>query len=366
MSFEKSPKAYLVLADGTIFEGYAMGKIGTTIGEVVFNTCMASYGELLSDPTYFGQIVAQTYPLAGNRGIYTSVGELGIMASGYVVREWFNSPDNNDMVTLDKYLKDRKIVGISGIDTRRLTRAVRDKGYINGAITDSKDNIDDLLNKIKKYTISGAVEAVTTQSTYTVDCDCDEAKYNVVVVDYGFPIGMLKPFTKRGCKVTVVPEDTSSDDIIKYSPDGVILSDGPADPDDNPKLVETIGELTKKDISLFCLGLGHQMISLAVGSKIKKMPRGHRGSNQPVRIEGTNKIMITTQNHGYAVLKDSLNEDIASIWLSNVNDNSIEGLKFKSFKGLSVQFIPKDEKDFCDNSWIYDEFTALMGGNKDE
>lgn len=361
--FEKSPKAYLVLADGSIFEGYSMGEVGTTIGEVVFNTCMASYGELLNDPTYYGQIVAQTYPLAGNKGL-DNLDKSSTKACGYVVREWCNSPANSEMVTLDKYLKDRKIVGISGVDTRRLTRAVRDKGYINGAITNSKDNIDKLLKKINEYTISGAVDCVTTKTAYTVNCD--NKKYNVVVVDYGFSKSMLRPFTSRGCKVTVVPANTSANDIMAYNPDGIILSDGPADPDDNPQLIKIAKELTTKDVPLFCLGLGHQIIALAINAKIEKMPIGHRGSNQPVKIDGTKKIMTTTQNHGYAVLRDSIAKDVANSWLSNVNDSSIEGLKFKSFKGLSVQFIPKDEKDYCDNAWIYDEFITLMGGNKGE
>ena len=364
MFFEKSPKAYLVLADGTIFEGRAMGKVGTTIGEVVFNTCMASYGELLSDPTYYGQIVAQTYPLVGNRGVESDESNTGIMASGYIVREWCDSTTDANTITLDKYLKDRNIVGISGIDTRRLTRAVRDKGYMNGAITGSKDNIDDLIEKINEYTISGAVEAVTTKAVETIDCD--NFKYNVVAIDYGFSRNMLKSLTKRGCKITILPAGTSTSDIISYKPDGVLLSDGPADPDDNPKLVEVIKELIEKNVPLFCLGLGHQMIALAVGGRVEKMPRGHRGSNQPVRIDGTDKIMVTTQNHGYAVAKNSIDDNIASVLLSNVNDGSIEGLRFKAFKGIAVQFIPTDEEGFCDNSWIYDEFTALMGGSQVE
>ncbi len=362
MSFNKCPKAFLVLEDGTTFEGFSLGKIGTTFGEVVFNTCMASYGELLSDPTYYGQIVAQTYPLVGNRGVDTQENISDIMASGYIVREWCESPI--DTMTLDKYLKDRNIVGISGIDTRRLTRTIRDKGYINGAITDSVDNIDELLAKIKEYTISGAVEAVTTKEVETFQSDNE--KYNVVAIDYGFSRNMLEALTKRGCTVKVVPAFTSVSEILSCNPDGIILSDGPADPDDNIELIENIKDLTNKKIPLFCLGLGHQMIALAINGKVEKMPRGHRGSNQPVRIVGTDKIMVTTQNHGYSVAKESIDKNIADEWLVNVNDNSIEGLKFKSFKGLAVQFIPTDEDGYCDNSWIYDEFIALMGGNQSE
>ena len=364
MAFNSGTKSYLVLADGTIFEGYSMGKVGTTIGEVVFNTCMASYHELLSDPTYYGQIVAQTYPLVGNRGLDEKDEKSNIMASGYIVREWCEMEQDDSSVTLDKYLKDRNIIGISGIDTRRLTRAVRDKGYMNGAITDSIDNIDNLLKDIKNYSISGAVDAITTKEIKTIECE--DAKYNVVVLDYGFPREMLEPFTNRKCNITIVPAGTSSDDILKLNPDGIILSDGPADPDDNPELINNIKELTTKDIPIISLGLGHQMIALAVGGKVEKMPRGHRGSNQPVKINGTDKIMITNQNHGYAVTNGSIDEDNADVFLSNVNDGSIEGLRFKSFKGIAVQFIPKDNKGYCDNLWIYDEFVGMIGGSSNE
>lgn len=364
MSLNYSEKSFLVLEDGTIFEGVSMGKKGTALGEVVFNTCMASYQELLSDPTYYGQIVAQTFPLVGNRGVVENNEKNGIMASGYIVREWCEPANDLDVVTLDKYLKDRNIVGISGIDTRRLTRAVRDKGYMNGVITDDIQDMDKLIKDIKKYSISGAVDAITTKEVKKIECK--DSKFNVVVIDYGFPRDMLNPFINRKCNITIVPANTSCDKIMEYNPDGIILSDGPADPDDNPSLIETIKKLTSKNIPLIALGLGHQMIALAVGGKVEKMDRGHRGSNQPVRIVGTDKFMVTNQNHGYAVTKGSIKEDVANIFLTNVNDDSIEGLRFNCFKGIAIQFIPKDNKGYCDNSWIYDEFVEMMGGSTGE
>lgn len=359
MAINNQKKSYLVLADGTVFNGYSMGKVGTTFGEVVFNTCMTSYNELLSDPTYYGQIVAQTYPLVANRGI-EELDDDKIMASGYIVREWYDSVDDEQAITIDKYLKDKNIVGICGIDTRKLTRAIRDKGYINGAITDNIDDMDKLIQNIKSYTISGAVEAVTTKEIEEINVD--DAKYNVVVVDYGFPENMLTPFMKRNCNLTVVPANTTSDDIIKFNPDGIILSDGPADPDDNPEYIKTIKELINKNIPIFAVGLGHQMIALAVDGKVEKMQRGHRGSNQPVLKVGTDKMMVTNQNHGYDIVDESIDDSIAQVFLRNANDNSIEGLKFKTSKAISVQFIPKDNDGYCDNSWIYDEFVDLMGG----
>ena len=204
MESKRAKRAYLVLADGTVFHGYPMGAVGETVGEVVFNTCTASYQSLLSDPTYYGQIVAQTYPLVGNRGVEEDAASSNIMANGYIAREWCNTPSAmNGGVTLDEYLRKRNIVGICGIDTRRLTRALRDKGYFNGAITDSLNDFDALLHRIKAYTISGAVEAVTIQEPEHIPAE--NPLYRVTVIDCGFPRSMLGALTRRGCELTLVP-----------------------------------------------------------------------------------------------------------------------------------------------------------------
>ena len=354
-------KAYLVLEDGAIFEGYSMGAGGVTIGEVVFNTCTASYQELLSDPTYYGQIVAQTYPLVGNRGIEADGKYSEIMANGYIAREWCNTPtDTRGGVTLDEYLRKRGIVGLCGIDTRRLTRVLRDKDYFCGAITDSLDNLDELLKKIKKYTIAGAVDAVTIKKPETIKSE--NSKYNVAVIDYGFHHSALKWFVERGCGLTLFPAETLPDEILKIRPDGILFSDGPGDPDDNPKLIENIKELMKSSVPSFGIGLGHQMMGLAAGGKVEKMPKGHRGSNQPVKILKSNKIMITTQNHGYAVADKSIKDEIAETVLVNVNDKTIEGIRYKKFPAFSVQFEPTDGRGYQDTSWIYDEFINIMKG----
>ncbi len=359
----KAKKAYLVLQDGTVMQGYSMGAQGVTIGEVVFNTCTASYQDLLSDPTYYGQIVAQTYPLVGNRGFDAAQGKSEIMANGYIAREWCDTPtDARNGVTLDTYLKSRGIVGLCGIDTRRLTRILRDKGYFNGAITDTLDNLEELLEKIKAYTIAGAVEQVTIREPEVIEAE--NAKYHMVIMDYGFHREILQWFTKRGCKLTLVPAGTSPQDVLAYQPDGILLSDGPGDPDDNLKLIENIRELTKSGVPLFGLGLGHQMLALAVGAKIQKMSRGHRGSNQPVRILSNGKVMITTQNHGYDVDKDSLDPAVAEITMENVNDQSVEGIVYHAFPAFTVQFEPCDGKGFQDSAWIYDEFVAMMKGEE--
>lgn len=354
-------RAYLVLADGTVFTGVSMGVEGESIGEVVYNTCADSYQEILTDPTYYGQLVAQTYPLVGNRGLDCDGGK--IVANGYIVREWCDTPEQGG-VTLDEYLKARGVVGISGIDTRRLTRKLRDKGYFNGAITTSLDDFDDLLRRIKNYSVHGAVAAVTTKEKYEVKPE--NTVYNVAVLDLGFPQSMLNPFLRRGCSLTVFPASTSCEELLSEDPDAVIFPDGPGDPDDDIALVETVKSVIATGKPVIGIGVGHQMMALAVGGHIRKMPKGHRGSNQPVRVAETEKIMVTVQNHGYDVADGSVSEDVAKVMLTNVNDNSVEGLKYFGFPGVSVQFVPGDSEVYSDSSFIYDEFIELVKNSKVE
>ncbi len=353
-------KAYLVLQDGTIFEGYSMGKQGNTIGEVVFNTCSSAYTDILSDPTYYGQIVAQTYPLAANRGINPQNNYGEIMSNGYVVREWCDVYSDGNEINLDEYLKSRNIVGICGIDTRRLTRHLRDKGYVKGAITESIDNLDALLKEINEYTVSGAVREITIKDP--IEMKGENAKYNVVAVDYGSPRKQLNAFLLNGCNVTLVPAFTTVDEIMNYNPDGVVLCDGPADPDDEPQFIENIAKLIKESVPVFAIGLGHQMLALANNFKIIKMEKGHRGSNQPVKVEGSKKIMVTDQNHGYAVDKNTVT-NVAEIIMTNVNDGTVEGLKYNNFNGLSVQFTPKGDIDSSTGFIIRDFFKMMDGEN---
>ena len=355
--------AYLILEDGTVFEGFSMGKIGTTIGEVVFNTCTSAYTDILSDPTYYGQIVAQTYPLAANRGVTPENDGSKIMSNGYIVREWCDVYSDGNEMNLDDYLRSIDIVGICGIDTRRLTRYLRDKGYVNGAITDSLEDKEGLLEKIKSYTISGAVREISIKEP--IEMKGDNAKYNVVAIDYGSPRKQLNAFLLNGCDVTFVSAFTTAQDIMKYSPDGIVLCDGPADPDDEPILIENIKKLTEQGVPIFAIGLGHQMLALALGCKIVKMAKGHRGSNQPVIITDTKKIMITDQNHGYSVDAASVDSSVAKVIMTNVNDGTVEGLKYNKFTGLSVQFTPKGDED-SSTGFIIRDFFKMMDGENNE
>lgn len=352
-------RAYLVLEGGTIFKGYSMGAEGVTVGEVVFNTCTASYEELLTDPTYYGQIVAQTYPLVGNRGMDSNGEKLRTTANGYIAREWCDTPtDVRGGVTLDTYLKERGIVGICGIDTRRLTRILRNKGYYNGAITNTLGGINHLMERIKSYSISGAVKAVTTQDTQRVTSE--NGNYEVAVMDYGFSRKILEPLVKRGVNFTVYPAFTDPRGVLSTDPDGIFLSDGPGDPDDSAEIIANIKVLAGAGKPILGFGLGHQMLAHALGGCIEKMEKGHRGSNQPVRILESGKIMITTQNHGYAVKKGVIPETTAEIIMENVNDGTIEGLRYKTLNALTIQFDPQDGTGFQDSAFIFDMFVKML------
>lgn len=361
MAGKEAKRAYLVLADGTVFHGYSMGAEGETIGEVVFNTCTASYQSLLSDPTYYGQIVAQTYPLVGNRGVEENSSSSNIMANGYIVREWCDTLSlSGDGLTLDEYLRKRNIVGICGIDTRRLTRALRDKGYFNGAITNSIEDFDALLKRIRAYTISGAVEAVTIREPEHIPAE--RPLYRVTVLDCGFPRYVLDALTRRSCDLTLVPAFTSVQEILAGEPDGILFSDGPGDPDDAPALIDCAKELMQAKIPLFGIGLGHQIMALAAGGAVVKMPKGHRGSNQPVRVLETGRIMVTNQNHGYSVAAQSIPKEAATITMVNVNDGAVEGLSYCGSPAFSVEFTPSDGIGRQDTAWIYDAFIDRMNG----
>ncbi len=364
MAENSRARAYLVLENGTVFPGVALGADGETIGEVVFNTCEASYQSVLQDPSYYGQLIAQTFPLVGNRGVYEEqapvTGEqTSIRANGYIVREWCNTPSELDFgLTLDEYLRKQSIVGISGIDTRRLTRCLRGKGYCKGAITQSLNHFDDLLTRIAAFSVSGAVADVSVKQALYVTAD--HAKYHVVIPDFGFPRAMLTSLLRRGCNVTIVPAETSADEIKSRNPDGILLPDGPADPDDNPKILRNIKAMTALQCPILGIGVGHQMLALAAGGIVGEMPQGHRGSNQPVRVVGSDRVLVTMQNHAYDVADGSLSTDEAVVTMRNTNDDSVEGLRYLGFPGISVQFVPQDDALYCDTAFVWDDFIALM------
>jgi len=348
------------LADGTVFKGYSMGALGEAVGEVVFNTCNTSFQDILCDPSYYGQLVAQTYPLMGMRGVNINRSR-PINAKGYIAREWSEVPDGDSgVISIDEYLRRNGTVGIYGIDTRRLTRALRDKGYFNGAITDKLDHFDALMDKIKAYSIKGAVEAVTIRQMFQIKAPDDDAC--IAVLDYGYSESMMEAFKQRKLSLTVYPAYTQAEEILAGEPDGIVFSNGPGDPEEDKTLIIQIDSLLHSGIPCFGIGVGHQMMALAVGGKIAKMPKGHRGSNQPVLRFSNGKAMSTLQNHAYDIVAESIDRSRAEITMININDHSVEAIQYKGIPAFSVQFTPLDNPIYSDTSWIYDEFASMVRG----
>ncbi len=359
---EKMKTAYLLLEDGTVYRGYSMGKTGSAVGEVVFNTDMTTYQDLLMDPTYSGQIVVQTYPLIGNRGV-DPVTETRLMASGYIVREWCVEPtDAHEFITLDAFLRQQHIVGLCGIDTRALTRHIRNHGVMNGVITDSLDNRESWIEQAKNYRVPPAVGKISVAAP--VRYEAENARYELAVPDYGFRRSLLEFLLQRGCSCTVYPAYTPAQELLAAHPDGILLSDGPGDPWDNPEIVEIIKTLVSSDTPVFGWGLGHQLMAVAAGGTIVKLPVGHRGSNQPVRDAHSGRVMVTEQNHGYTVEEGSLPPERADAFLRNVNDGTIEGIRYLDHPVFTVQFEPSDGNGYQDTAWVFDEWVRLMEEQK--
>lgn len=365
MSFSNAAeKAYLLLADGKVFEGISFGAKGTTIGETVFATGMTGYQETLSDPSYYGQIVTQTFPLIGNYGVndedYESAGSC---VSGYVVREYCGAPSNfRSTGNVDAFLKRHGIIGIHSIDTRSLTRVIRERGVMNGAIT-TKDVTDPavkakLLTGIRAFQIVEAVKNVTCKEA--VEYKVDNAKYKVVLMDYGYKHNIRRELNKRGCNVTVVPSTITAAEIAAMKPDGIMLSNGPGDPMENTGAITTLQELIPQKIPTFGICLGHQLLALANGAKTEKLKYGHRGANQPVMDKELDRTFVTSQNHGYAVVGDTLPAAAGAVSHVNANDGTCEGVRYCNAPAFTVQFHPEACGGPHDTAYLFDKFIALM------
>lgn len=352
-------KVYIVLEDGHIFEGKSFGAEGEALGELVFTTGMGGYIETLTDPSYYGQIVMQTFPLIGNYGIMEEDFESDkSYVSGYVVREWCELPSNfRTEYDLDAFLKKQGIVGVYGVDTREITRIIREKGVMNAKIVSSVDNID--YDEIKTYKIVDAVKNVSCKEKYTVSGE--DAKYKVALLDYGAKKNIVRELVARGCEVTVLPYDTTAEEIIKMNPDGIMLSNGPGDPEENTVPIENIKELAGK-FPIFGICLGHQLTALAMGGQTIKLKYGHRGVNQPVKQLETGRTYISSQNHGYAVVSQSLDKRYARQSFINANDGTCEGVEYRSKKMFTVQFHPEACSGPKDTRFLFDRFISMMGG----
>lgn len=360
MIFENKRKAALILADGTVFEGCGFGAEGNTIGEIVFTTAMTGYQETLTDPSYCGQIITQTFPLIGNYGINkTDPESKGCAASGYIVREYCDAPSNFRCEgDLDSYLKSLNIIGICDIDTRRLTRIIRESGVMNGAIVNGEFDKDKLLEDIRGYKVAGVVAKVSVKEKEYYPADNE--KYNVVLIDYGYKFNIRRELQKRGCSVTVMPYNASADEIRALNPDGIMLSNGPGDPEENVQSIKTLKELIPAQIPTFGICLGHQLLALANGARTEKLKYGHRGGNQPVKDLKHDKTYITSQNHGYAVIGESVPKSAGEVSHVNNNDGTCEGVRYTNAPAFTVQFHPEACGGPHDTSYLFDEFIALM------
>ncbi len=350
-------KMYLVLENGAVLEGVSIGAERESIGELVFTTGMTGYLETLTDPSYAGQIVMQTFPLIGNYGVIPEDFEGKSAVKGYVVRELCDAPSNfRSQYALDRFLKEQNIPGICGIDTRAITKLIREKGVMNAVLT-PEPNAD--LFAVKNYSVKDVVAQVSTKEMLEFPA-VGEEKYYVVLIDYGAKRNIIRSLCRRGCRVTVVPYDTKAEKILAMKPDGVMLSNGPGDPAENTGPITELKKLIGK-VPIFGICLGHQLLALAMGGKTEKLKFGHRGVNQPALEKKTGKAYITSQNHGYAVIADSLPAGAEETFI-NANDGSCEGISYPGKRAFSVQFHPEGCGGPQDTAFLFDRFLSLMKG----
>lgn len=348
-------EAYLILEDGSVYSGKSIGAVRDCICEVVFNTSAVGYVETLSDPSYYGQGVVLTYPIVGGYGVNLSDMESNrIWAKCIIVRELSQAASNFRMeITLSDYLCRYGVPGIEGVDTRALTKKLRDKGTMAGFLTTTHFEIEEVVAKLKEYKSKTAVKAVTSVSKINYP---GEGK-KVAVMDYGVKKSLIDVFVNRGMDVTVYPANTAADTILNENYDGIVLSNGPGNPCDNEELIAEVKKFYASSVPILAVELGHELLALATNGEVEKMSHGHRGGNYPVKFTDENRTYITSQNHGYVVTK--VDENVAKVSHVNINDGTIEGLEYLGKKIVSVQFAPCNETSF-----IFDKFADMMGGNQ--
>lgn len=356
-------KAFLILEDGTVFTGQSIGAPREVISEIVFNTSMTGYLEVLTDPSYAGQAVVMTYPLIGNYGIcYEDMESDRPWLDAFIVRELSRIPSNfRSEDTIQNFLLKYDIPGIAGIDTRALTKILREKGTMNGCITtDEHYQIDEILPKLKAYTTGKVVEKVTCKEKYVLEGDGPK----VALLDLGAKRNIARSLNERGCEVTVYPALTSAEEILAANPDGIMLSNGPGDPKECTSVIEEIRKLYASDTPIFAICLGHQLMALANGADTHKMKYGHRGGNHPVRDLSDGRVYISSQNHGYVVDTDNLDPSVAVPAFENVNDGTNEGLSYTGKNIFTVQYHPEACPGPRDSAYLFDRFMKMMEESK--
>jgi len=360
---DRSPApAKLALADGTVVRGAAIGHRGLTGGELCFNTSMTGYQEIMTDPSYYGQLMMMTYPHIGNYGASDIDMEAEApMVAGFIVRSFTHRHSNRQAdESLDAFMREHELVGISGVDTRALVRHIRDKGVMNAVISSDELDEETLVERARNWRSMEGLELasnVTTGSPYTY---CEGKGPRVAVYDFGVKQNILRSFRARGCTVKVVPDDTPLDDVLSWEPDGLFFSNGPGDPRAMPDAIERVGRALDTGLPIFGICLGHQLMALAQGFDVYKMFVGHRGANHPVKNLDTERVEVTTQNHGFAVDEDSIDADVARVTHVNLNDSTVEGLRFKTFTGLSLQYHPEASPGPHDSHYHFDTFMEMV------
>lgn len=353
-------KAFLILEDGTVFTGTHIGANKEIISEIVFNTSMSGYLEVLTDPSYAGQAVCMTYPLIGNYGVCRLDAESKrAWPDGFIVRELSRIASNfRKDITIQTFLKEQGIPGIAGIDTRALTKILREKGTMNGMITTNENyNLNEILPELKKYTTGNVVEKVTCSSKYEIKGGPGK---KVALLDLGAKNNIALSLAQRGCDVTVYPAFTKAEEMIADGPDGIMLSNGPGDPKECVSIIAEIKKLYDTDIPIFAICLGHQLMALATGADTYKMKYGHRGGNHPVKDLETGRVYISSQNHGYVVDMDKLNPKVAVPAFINVNDGTNEGLSYTGKNIFTVQYHPEACPGPQDSGYLFDRFIRMM------
>ena len=356
-------KAFLILEDGHVFTGRSIGSTREAVSEIVFNTSMTGYLEVLTDPSYAGQAVVMTYPLIGNYGIcYEDMESERPWVDGFIVRELSRMPSNfRSEDTIQNFLEKNDIPGICGIDTRALTKILRESGTMNGMITtDENYNMDEVMKKLKAYSTGDEVSKVSCREKKVLPGD----GYKVALLDLGAKKNIARSLNERGCEVTIYPSSTTAEEIIASRPDGIMLSNGPGDPKACVQVIKEIRKLYETEIQIFAICLGHQLMALATGADTFKLKYGHRGGNHPVKDMETGRVYISSQNHGYAVDPESLDPQVAVPAFTNVNDGTNEGLKYVGKNIFTVQYHPEACPGPQDSSYLFDRFLKMMEEKK--